>query len=160
MITYTIENAQKQGMKVGKNVGFTDTPNFGSEPYLIEIGDNTTFSFEVAFVNHDAATRVIRQLPDGDPNTIIYGKIKIGKNCFIGCRTTLLPGIEIGDNVVIGAGSVVNKSIPSNSIAAGVPCKVICSLDEYREKHQDDFLYMVNLPYNEKKKFLTEHFGD
>ena len=110
-------------------------------------------------MTHDAATRVVRNLPGQNPETVIYGKITIGKNCFIGCRSVILPGVTIGDNVIIGAGSIVNRDIPSNSVAAGNPCKVICSLEEYIEKHQDDFLYMVLLPQNEKKKFLMKHFG-
>lgn len=153
----------KKGMKVGSGCDFVSPgPNFGSEPYLIEIGDNTTVSFDVAFVTHDAGTRVLRNLAttDKEKQTVIYGKIKIGNNCFIGCRSTILPGVKVGDNVIIGAGSVVNKDIPSNSVAAGVPCRVICSLEEYKEKHKDDFLYMVNLPYEEKKKFLTNLFKD
>ena len=150
---------RSKGAKIGNGCDFIGTPNFGSEPYLISIGDNTTVSFDVAFVTHDGGTRVIRHLPDGNPETVIYGTITIGKNCFIGCRATILPNVTIGDNTIIGAGSVVNQNIPANSVAAGVPCKVICSLDEYREKHKDDFLYMVNLPYNEKKNFLLKHFG-
>ena len=67
--------------------------------------------------------------------------------------------VTIGDNVIIGAGSIVNTDVPSNTVAAGSPCKVICTLDEYIQKHQDDFLYMVHLPYEEKKKFLLKHFG-
>ena len=124
------------GVKVGKNVHFINLPQFqseiniGSEPYLINIGDNTTLSFDVALVTHDAATRVIRNLPDGHPETVIYGKITIGKNCFIGCRSIILPNVSIGDNCIIGAGSIVNKDIPSNSVAAGCPCRVICTLDE------------------------------
>lgn len=145
--------------KIGKNCRFVGTPNYGSEPYLIEIGDNSTVSFDVAFVTHDAATRVIRNLPDGNPETVIYGPIKVGKNCFIGCRSVILPNVTIGDNAIIGAGSIVNRSIPENSVAAGNPCKVICSLDEYRKKHKDDFLYMVSLPPEEKKAFLLKHFG-
>lgn len=148
-----------RGARIGKGCDFIGTPNFGSEPYLITIGDNTTLSFDVAMVTHDAGTRVIRHLPDGNPETVIYGPITIGNNCFIGCRTTILPNVTIGDNSIIGAGSVVNKDIPANSVAAGVPCKVICTLDEYREKHKDDFMYVVNLPYDEKKKFLLKHFG-
>ncbi len=157
-----VQNAITRGMKVGKNCQFISPgPNFGSEPYLITIGDNTTVSFDVAFVTHDAGTRVLRNLaPQGskEKQTVIYGEIKIGNNCFIGCRSTILPGVEIGDNSIIGAGSVVNRNIPANSVAAGVPCKVICSLEEYKEKHKDDFLYMVNLPYKEKKDFLTNLF--
>ena len=144
---------------LGKNVKTVGPVNYGSEPYLITIGDNTTISFDCAFVTHDAATRVIRNLPGQNLETVIYGKITIGKNCFIGCRSVILPGVSIGDNVIIGAGSIVNRDIPSNSVAAGNPCKVICSLEEYIEKHQDDFLYMVSLPQNEKKKFLMKHFG-
>ena len=158
-----IENYRQMGTKIGNNCDFVSPgPNFGSEPYLIEIGDNTTVSFDVAFVTHDAGTRVLRNLASNEKEkqTVIYGKIKIGKNCFIGCRSTILPGVTIGDNVIIGAGSVVNRDIPKDSVAAGVPCKVICTLDEYKKKHKDDFLYMVNLPYSEKKKYLTDLFKD
>ena len=158
-----LEKYKKLGMKVGENCSFVSPgPNFGSEPYLIEFGDNVTVSFDVAFVTHDAGTRVLRNLAKTkkEKETVIYGTIKIGNNCFIGCRTTVLPGVKIGNNVIIGAGSVVNRDIPANSVAAGVPCKVICSLEEYKEKHKDDFLYMVNLPYKEKKDFLTNLFKD
>ena len=154
----------KQGMKVGKNCSFVSPgPNFGSEPYLIEFGDNVTVSFDVAFVTHDAGTRVLRNLSEPgtkEKQTVIYGKIKVGNNTFIGCRSTVLPGVKIGNNCIIGAGSVVNRNIPDNSVAAGIPCKVICTLDEYKEKHKEDFLYMVNLPYEEKKKYLTDLFKD
>lgn len=158
-----IQKYRNRGMKVGKNCDFVSPgPNFGSEPYLIEIGDNTTVSFDVAFVTHDAGTRVLRNLAktDKEKQTVIYGKIVVGKNCFIGCRSTILPGVKIGDNTIIGAGSIVNRDIPSNCVAAGVPCRVLCTLDEYKEKHKDDFLYMVNLPYEQKKKFLLGLFKD
>jgi len=158
MVTYNIEQAKKEGLVVGKNVSFIDTPNFGSEPYLISIGDNTTISFDVAFVNHDGGTRVIRNLPNQNKETVIYGKITIGNNCFIGCRTTILPNVKIGDNTIIGAGSIVTKDIPSNSVACGVPCKVICSIDEYINKHKEDFEYMVSMPKQDKKKYLLKKF--
>ena len=136
---------------IGKDCSFVGTPNFGSEPYLVSIGDKTTVSF--------AATRVLRNLPGRNKETVIYGPIKIGRNCFIGCRSTILAGVTIGDNVIIGAGSVVNRDIPSNTVAAGVPCKVICTLEDYEKKHEKDFLYMVSLPREEKKEYLLKHFG-
>lgn len=144
--------------KLGNNVSIIGNANFGSEPYLIKIGDNTTISFDCAFVTHDAATRVIRNLKDGDKETVIYAPIIIGKNCFIGCRSVILPGVTIGDNVIIGAGSIVNKDIPSNTVAAGSPCRKICTLDEYRSKHKDDFMYIVSKPFNEKKEILLNKF--
>lgn len=148
------------GVKLGERVKLVTCPNFGSEPYLISIGNDTTVSFNVVFVTHDASTRVIRNLPDGNPETVIYGKIEIGRNCFIGCRTTILPNVKIGDNSIIGACSLVNRDIPANSIAAGNPCKVICSLDEYRKKHEKDFLYMVSLPPDQKREYLEKHFSE
>ena len=53
------------------------------------------------------------------------GGIKVGNNVWFGGNVCVMPGVTIGDNVVIGAGSVVTKNIPSNTVAAGVPCKVI-----------------------------------
>ena len=55
-----------------------------------------------------------------------YAKpIKVGNNVWFGGNVCVLPGVTIGDNVVIGAGSVVNKDIPSNVVAVGNPCKVV-----------------------------------
>ena len=54
-----------------------------------------------------------------------YGRIKIGNNCFIGCRSILLPGVTIGDNSIIGAGSVVTKDVPSGEVWAGNPARFI-----------------------------------
>jgi len=144
---------------LGKNVQIVGGANFGSEPYLITIGDNTTISFDCAFVTHDAATRVIRNLPNHNKETVIYGDINIGKNCFIGCRCVILPNVKIGDNCIIGAGSIVNTDIPSNTVAAGTPCKPICTLEEYIEKHKNDFMYIVSKPPEEKKKILLDKFN-
>lgn len=157
-----ISRYRSLGVKIGENVclvGPISPVIFSSEPYLVSIGDNTTVSFDVVFVTHDAATRVIRNLPDGNPETVIYGPISVGKNCFIGCRSTILANVTIGDNCIIGAGSVINRSIPANSVAAGTPCRVICTLDEYREKHKEDFLHMVSLDYENKRRYLEKYFN-
>ena len=60
-----------------------------------------------------------------------YGKsIQIGNDVWIGGNAVVIPGVTIGDNVVIGSGSVVTKDIPSGVIAAGVPCRVIRKITE------------------------------
>lgn len=72
------------GAKLGENVSIIEPVSpviFSSEPYLVSIGDNTTISFDVVFVTHDASTRVIRHLPDGNSETVIYGPIEVGCNC-------------------------------------------------------------------------------
>ncbi|MBE6713907.1 MAG: sugar O-acetyltransferase [Ruminococcaceae bacterium] len=56
--------------------------------------------------------------------------VHIGKNCWIGAGALIVPGVTVGDNVVIGAGSVVTKDIPSNSVAVGNPCRVIRTVNE------------------------------
>ena len=56
--------------------------------------------------------------------------ITVGNNIWIGAGSTILAGVEIGDNTVIGAGSVVTKSIPSNVVAVGAPCKVMRPITE------------------------------
>lgn len=143
---------------LGENVQIVGGANFGSEPYLVTIGDDTTVSFDCAFVTHDASTRVIRHLPGYNKETVIYAPINIGKNCFIGCRSVILPGVTIGDNCIIGAGSIVNRDIPSNTVAAGTPCKPICTLEAYINKHEKDFMYIVSKPFEEKKKILLDKF--
>ena len=58
------------------------------------------------------------------------GRVEIGSNIYIGTNVIVLRGVTIGDNCVIGAGSVVTHDIPANSVAVGAPCRVVCSLDE------------------------------
>ena len=65
----------------------------------------------------------------GDERIAPHGIVPVGKRAWIGANVTILPGVSIGDYAVIGAGSVVNKSIPARAIAVGVPARVIGSLD-------------------------------
>ena len=62
------------------------------------------------------------------------GSITIGNNVFIGAESTVLYDVKIGNNVIIGAGSLVNKDIPDGVVAAGVPCRVIGSFEDYQQK--------------------------
>lgn len=64
------------------------------------------------------------------------GKITIGSNVFIGADSMLLYDISVGNNVIIGAGSVVTKDIPDGSVAAGVPCRVIGTFEDFVEKRK------------------------
>jgi acetyltransferase-like isoleucine patch superfamily enzyme len=66
-----------------------------------------------------------------------FKPVVIGKGVWIGANVTILPGVEIGDRAVIGAGSVVNKSIPAGAVAVGVPARVIKWVNEVAEEHRD-----------------------
>ena len=61
--------------------------------------------------------------------------VRVGKNCWLGAGAILLPGVTIGDNVVIGAGSVVTKDIPSNVVAVGNPCRVLREINEHDREY-------------------------
>ena len=115
--------------KVGKN--FYANFNFTVlDTCPVVMGDNVFFgpNCTVATALHylDPVLRRMRFRPDGSPYDIEFGKpITIGNDCWIASNVIICAGVTIGDNCVIGAGSVVTRDIPSNSLAAGNPCRVI-----------------------------------
>lgn len=127
------------GVKIGNNIRFTGKPVWGSEPFLIEIGNDVTITQDVTFITHDGGVGVLREELKG---VNVFGKINIGNNVFIGARTILMPGVTIGNNVVIAAGSIVTKDISNNSVAAGVPARVIKNIDEYKENILSKAVYI------------------
>ncbi|MDD2367679.1 MAG: acyltransferase [Sulfuricurvum sp.] len=149
--------AKSRGVRFGSHCSFR-TKQFGSEPYLIKMGDYVATSVDVSFVTHDGAVSVIRQYDEKYKKIDLIKPINIGNNVFIGWGAIIMPGTTIGDNVIVGAGSVVKGELTNNSIYAGVPAKYICSLSEYIEKNEPLFLQTKHLNIVEKKKFLVEHF--
>ena len=117
-------------IKFGKNCRILHFPRWGSEPFLIQIGDDVTITRNVSFVNHDGGVAIFRKQ---HPGLNVYGLIIIGNNVFIGINSIILPNVTIGNNVVIGAGSIVNRNIPDNVVVAGAPARVIKTIDEYKE---------------------------
>ena len=150
------ELLRKAGAVIGKNSEIYSTVSFGSEPYLIKIGDNVRITSGVNLITHDGGMWVVRNLGYND-EADLFGRITVGNNVHIGINSVIMPGVTIGDNVVIGVGAVVTKDIPSNSVAVGVPCKVIESIDEYYEKSKDKIIYTKNMTYEEKKKYVIEN---
>ena len=88
----------------------------------VEIGDDVQLGPNVQIYDHDHDFRADGGVKVGKYKT---SPVKIGNNVWIGGSATILPGVTIGDNVTIGAGSVVTKDIPSNVVAVGNPCRVI-----------------------------------
>lgn len=83
-------------------------------PGGVHVGEYSYLAFESRVLCHDR-TRGLRL------------HTRIGKNCFIGGRSLIMPGVEIGDGSVVGAGSVVTKSVPAGSVVAGNPARVLRS---------------------------------
>ncbi len=123
-----LDDLVAKGLRIGKNVGIVDTFFFDpSHCFLISIGDNTIICPNVRLIAHDASTKMILDYTK-------IGLIDIKENCFIGDSTIVLPNVTIGPNSIIGAGSVVTRDVPPDSIAAGNPARIICSVQEYVEK--------------------------
>ncbi len=140
------------GIKMGNCVRVLHFPRFGSEPYLIEIGDNVTITRGVCFINHDGGVAVFRKQYSG---LNVFGKIIVGNNVFIGVNSIIMPGVTIGNNVVIGAGSIVNKDVANNSVVAGVPAKFIKELSQYESDSLKKGIQIDNT--RNKKMQVTEY---
>lgn len=125
-----------QGMKLGKDVKIFERVYFGSEPFLIEIGDQTQIAGGTRFVNHGGTTKTLRRLP-GFEDARIFGRIKIGKNCTIGSNCVIQQDVQIGDNCILGASSVLTHSMPDNTVFSGNPARFVCTVEQYAESVLD-----------------------
>lgn len=147
--------ARSIGVKIGTGCAIA-TRGFGSEPYLITIGNNVQITNEVKFATHGAGWILRNKYPEFD----CFGKITIGNNVYIGNCALIMPGVSIGNNVIVGAGSVVTKSIPDNAIVGGNPAKTIGSVDEYEQKMMAYNLNTKKMSYQEKREYLISLSDD
>ena len=155
-----VKYLRKQGCKIGEKTRLLCSIScFGTEPYLIEIGEDCLLSGNLSLFTHDGGVKVLNSLNYFDGKKMDkVGKIIIGNNCFIGCGAKIISGVSIGVNVIVGAGSIVTKDCPSNSIVAGVPAKIICTIEEFYEKNKDKFVNTAGMSHERKKVFLLEYF--
>ena len=125
-------------VKIGKHVGiFEGTVINPSEE--VEIGDDTGIGGDVMIWTHGAWLDVLQGFPAD------FGPVKIGSNVWLPARSVVLPHVIIGDNVVIGINSIINRSLPDGCFAAGSPCKVI-----------KENVYPKKLTEEEKKNIVLE----
>lgn len=146
---YTIaEYFRAKGATIGSDCRIL-IRSFGTEPWLIEIGNHVTLAAGVALLTHDGGGWVFTH---EDPSLQHFGRLRIGDNCFIGTGAILMPGVTIGNNCVVGAGAVVTRDVPDGTIVAGVPARPIASIESYRCKltnawqRQKPPEYMTELP--------------
>src|SRR5699024_6185891 len=143
---------EKFASKIGVNfelgkVKIYGNVNWSTEPWIITIGKHVHITDNVTFITHDGGTLLFR---DKEPKLEITKPIVIGNNVYIGNNVILLPGVNVGDNVLIGAGSVVTKSIENNSVYAGNPARKIKSFEEYHIKITNESLNLGHLKGKEK----------
>jgi maltose O-acetyltransferase len=125
-----LEGLQEAGLNLGSNVfvggGTVLDPDFS---FLISIGDDSVISLEVMILAHDASTR--RHLGYSR-----VAPVAIGRRVFIGARAVILPGVTIGDDAIVGAGSVVRRDVEPGTVVAGNPARVIATTEAYLDRHR------------------------
>lgn len=127
-----MESLFKRGLKIGKNCTIEPTAYIDpAYPYLISIGDNCSIASGVRILAHDATPF---KFTGGYVN---INKVEIKNNVFIAENAIILSGVSIGPNVVVAAGSVVNKDIPPNSCVCGVPARFYSTFDAFIERHKE-----------------------
>lgn len=164
-----IKFIDKLGVRHGENLFITDPLRCEidlTRPWLLEFGNDVTITDNVRILTHDFSYSVVAL-----KNGVIcpsLGKVKIGNNVFLGSHAVILPGTIIGDNCIIGGGTVVTGNIPSNSVVAGVPGRVLSTLDAYEEKLRKLYPGRINLLINEyetvygkrpSENIMTEFYG-
>ncbi|MFQ5600058.1 MAG: acyltransferase [Candidatus Krumholzibacteriia bacterium] len=126
-VHYTSTVMLPKRLKIGRNVqkSFAVSGNCYIQALNgIEIGDGTIFAPGVKIIstNHDKVTHASTKEPP----------LKIGKHCWLGANAVVLPGVVLGDNVIVGAGAVVTRSFPSDVIIGGIPARVIGPVETRR----------------------------
>lgn len=147
---------RREGLRMGVGCDICKDVNFGSEPYLIQLGDRVRVTAGVKFVTHDGGMWTLRKmgwLEDADR----FGEIRVGDNTHIGFDCIIMPGVHIGENCVIGCGAVVTHDIPPGSVAVGVPARVIQTIEEYYEKNKGRCVKTKSLSPKEKKVYLLKN---
>lgn len=107
-------------------------------PSLITIGNDVHMNKNFTIMAHDFSHSVF--IPLYSEFLSSSGAVRIGNNVWFGTNVTILKGVTIGDNCIIGAGSIVTKSIPANSVAVGIPAKVVCSVEDYYKKRKKQYV--------------------
>ncbi|GET33957.1 hypothetical protein PbJCM13498_28200 [Prolixibacter bellariivorans] len=149
-----IKWARKMGVRVGDNCRLLNV-SFSSEPYLVKIGNHVSAT-RVHFETHDGGMWIFR---DKHPEWDKINRIEVGDNVYIGYEALIMPGVRIGNNVIVGAKSVVTRDIPDNSVAVGIPARVIKSTTDYYNKIKSEVILTKGLTAAQKKIYLLKHFN-
>ncbi len=132
-----VKHLKKSGCSIGERVTFFSPETIAvdiTRPWLVSIGNDVQITQGVKILTHGYDWSVLKGVYGDVLGS--SGSVSVGNNVFIGTNTIILKGVHIGNNVIIGAGSVVTGDIPDNCVAAGNPCKMIMSLNDYYEKRK------------------------
>lgn len=152
-----IEYLRRKGTVIGTGCNIHKKAVFGTEPWLIRIGNNVRITKGVQFITHDGGLWTLRRMGLIDKEAVKYGAVRIGDNCNISWNVTIMPGVVIGKNCVIAAGAVVTKNVPPGTVWGGVPAKQIETIEEYHKKAAQTLVPTYSMGEEAKKTYLKEH---
>jgi acetyltransferase-like isoleucine patch superfamily enzyme len=125
----------------------------------VEIGSRVTVATGVLFITHDGSSRVFRDRIEGSSRFgNRFGPIRILDNSFVGARSILMPDVTVGPDAIVGAGSVVTRSVPPRTVAVGVPARALCTLDEYVNTYRARMVRGLSSERSEVRRQLTTRF--
>ena len=122
---------------IGNNVSIKTTI-LPAEPFLVAIHNNVRLAAGVRLITHSLTCEVFNKMTHRNDFYCQHGKIEIHDNVFIGAGAVIMYGVTIGENCIIAAGAVVTKNVPSGSVVAGIPAKVIGNFEDSMKK-ADEF---------------------
>ena len=141
--------ARHIGVVIGKGC-LIATRKWSSEPYLISIGNYVQITEGVSFHTHGGGNVLRDVIPDFD----VFGRIEIQDYAYVGAGSHILPGVTIGRNALVAAGSVVTKSVLPNTVVGGNPARYICTIEEYVNRNLKYNVKTYGLPSEKKKEIL------
>ncbi|HYI34693.1 MAG TPA: acyltransferase [Glaciibacter sp.] len=150
----TVHASRALGCSIGDNCRIlSDIAT--SEPWLVTVGDRVTVSSGVRFITHDGTGWLYR---DEKGRRYRYAPVRIGSDVFIGANVLVLPGVTIGDRCVIGAGSVVTRSVPDGTVVAGNPAHPLGSWDDLQVRLESwpSDTEMAGATYRERVDSIAE----
>jgi len=145
------EFARHLGVKIGKGC-FISTRNFPSEGFFVEIGDYVRLANNVCLYTHGGVWALRKAF--NNPKLDYFGKIKIGSYTHVGEDAKIMPGVTIGSRCVIGAGTVVTKSVPDGCMVAGNPCKFIGYTEDFYNRSLTKNIETGQMSHNRKVAYL------
>ncbi len=154
-----VKYARKMGVQIGEKCKILSDPyvSFGTEPWLISLGNHVEVTRGVIFLTHEGAMWCARGINRKYENSDMFGTITIGNNVMIGVNSIIMPGISIGDNVIVAANSVVTKDISSNSIVGGCPAHIISDFDDFIRKIDGRMVPTKNMDSSKKYEWLKKN---
>lgn len=159
-----LERLRSRGAKIGRDVYVYSTGKTmidASSPWLLTIGDHVRITEGVKILTHDYSWSVLKGIGSEDimPGAVLgcQRPVDIGSRVFIGMNAVITCGVRIGDDVVIGAGSVVTRDCPSRGVYAGNPAKLIMSIEDfYRKRQANQFAEAREVALRYRERFGKE----